>query len=47
MVGHLRGRQLNPNKIEIYRAEVSRRLLKKKKIPKVFLKIWQKNSQET
>ena len=30
MVGHLRGRQLNPNKIEIYRAEVSRRLLKKK-----------------
>ena len=31
MVGHLRGRQLNPNKIEIYRAEVSRRLLKKKK----------------
>ena len=30
MVGHLRGRQLNPNKIEIYKAEVSRRLLKRK-----------------
>ena len=26
MVGHLRGRQLNPVKIEIYRADVSHRL---------------------
>lgn len=26
MVSHLRGRQLNPSKIEIYRADVSHRL---------------------
>ena len=26
MVGHLRGRQLNPTKIQIYRADVSKRI---------------------
>lgn len=30
MVGHLRGRQLNPTKIEIYRADVSKRLMRLK-----------------
>ena len=37
MVGHLRGRQLNPSKIETYRADVSQRLLRRKENSEGFL----------